>query len=134
MLVATPFFVLTLILTPPLLIFGCMSVALTLAFINQGPTNTIIINVTVPRLRATAVAVNVFFLHVLGDIPSPPLMGWVSDLSGSLFWGLAITVPSVALSGLFFCLGAPHLDADEGAVTKKVVAAELQATSTAPAH
>lgn len=116
MLAAVPFYALTLIAVHPVLIFGCMLLALTLTFVNAGPSNTILVNVTAPRIRATAVAVNIFFIHFLGDIPSPPLMGKVSDATGSLFWGLAITIPCVAASGLFFCLGAPHLRADEEAV------------------
>jgi MFS family permease len=120
MLVAVPFFAGAILLTQPVLIFTCMLIGLTLAFINQGPANTILINVTAPRLRATAVAVSIFFLHFLGDIPSPPLMGWVSEQSGSLLPAMMITVPSVALSGVFFCLGAPFLRADEQEVTKSV--------------
>src|SRR5262249_33978221 len=73
MLAAVPFFAGEIVLTQPVLIFSCMLIGLTLAFINQGPANTILINVTAPRLRATAVAVSIFFLHFLGDIPSPPL-------------------------------------------------------------
>ena len=113
MFAATPFLAAAIALTQPVLIFACMLVGLTLAFINQGPANTILVNVTAPRLRATAVAVSIFFLHFLGDIPSPPLMGWVSEQTGSLLWALVITIPSMALSGLFFCLGAPFLRADE---------------------
>lgn len=115
MLAAVPFFLLVLRLQVPVWIFSSMLLGLILAFVNYGPTNTIIVNVTVPNMRATAVAVNILAIHVLGDIPSPPLMGWVSDVTGSLFWGLAITVPAVLASGVFFCLGAPHLRADEEA-------------------
>jgi MFS family permease len=118
MLAAMPFFALALLATHPVLIFSAMLVGLTFSFVNAGPSNTILVNVTAPRIRATAVAVNIFFIHFLGDIPSPPMMGKVTDLSGSLFWGLAITVPCVALSGLFFCLGAPHLREDEEAVVR----------------
>jgi MFS family permease len=118
MFAATPFIGAAIALTQPALIFACLLFGLTLAFINQGPANTILVNVTGPRLRATAVAVSIFFLHFLGDIPSPPLMGWVSEYTGSLQLGLAITVPSLALSGLFFCLGAPYLRGDEEAVIR----------------
>jgi MFS family permease len=115
MFAAVPFIAGAIVLTQPALIFLCMMIGLTFAFINQGPANTILINVTGPHLRATAVAVSIFFLHFLGDILSPPLIGWVSEDTGSLLRALMITVPCMALSGLFFCLGAPFLRADEQA-------------------
>ncbi len=113
MLAAVPFIVGAIMLTQPMQIFSCILIGLTLTFINQGPANTILLDVTAPRLRATAMAVSIFCLHFLGDILSPPLIGLVSDSTGSLLTALMITVPAMALSGLFFCLGAPFLQADE---------------------
>ncbi|MGC2367549.1 MAG: MFS transporter, partial [Candidatus Sulfotelmatobacter sp.] len=31
------------------------------------------------HIRATALAVNIFIFHLLGDVPSPTLMGYVAD-------------------------------------------------------
>jgi hypothetical protein len=31
------------------------------------------------HVRATALAVNIFVIHLIGDVPSPPLMGYVAD-------------------------------------------------------
>jgi MFS family permease len=113
-------------------IFGCILLGLTLSFLNYGPSNAIIVNVTAPTIRGAAFAINILLIHLLGDIPSPLLMGGISDLvrrSGqgvdmklSLFWGLAITLPAMALSGLFFCLGARHLEADQERVIKDLKA------------
>jgi len=118
MLASVPFIFVALVATSPAVIFGSLLVGLTLAFMNQGPCNTIIVNVTDPKIRAAAFAVNIFVIHILGDIPSPTIMGGVSDLTGKLFWGVALTLPAMAASGLFFCLGAPHLEADQDAVLK----------------
>ena len=63
-----------------LVIFGSILVGLTLAFFNFAPSNTIIVNVTAPRIRAAALAVNLFVIHLLGDIPSPYMMGKIADL------------------------------------------------------
>jgi hypothetical protein len=31
------------------------------------------------HIRATAIAANIFIIHILGDVPSPTLMGYVAD-------------------------------------------------------
>jgi hypothetical protein len=118
MLASVPFILVALMATNPTVIFASLLVGLMLAFMNQGPCNTIIVNVTDPKIRAAAFAINIFIIHILGDIPSPTMMGGVSDLTGKLFWGVALTLPAMAASGLFFCLGAPHLERDQDAVLK----------------
>ena len=37
------------------------------------------INSVGAHIRATALAVNIFVFHLLGDVPSPTLMGYVAD-------------------------------------------------------
>jgi MFS family permease len=106
-------------------IIPCLLVGLTLSFMNIGPSNTILANVSDPKIRAGAVAINLFVMHWLGDIPSPYLMGQLSDLTGSdsqhmNAWGMAITLPALLLGGVFFCLGAPHLERDQEAVLERI--------------
>ena len=99
-LIGTPFAVWA-ILAPTL--SGCMT-AIFLAefflFLNTGPLNTVIINVTDPAVRAMAFAVNIFFIHALGDAISPAILGWLSDQWG-LRSALLITPGAMALAGLF---------------------------------
>lgn len=127
MIAAIPFILTALVVAlyrgPSLVIFGSILIGLTLALLNYGPSNAIIANVTIPRMRAAAFAVNTFAIHLLGDIPSPYLMGVVSlwvgrvtDDKQGLFWGLSITLPAMLLSGVFFLLGIRHLEADQEAV------------------
>jgi len=71
-------------------------------FLNTGPLNTVIVNVTQPEMRAMAFAVNIFFIHALGDACSPPILGWISDLHG-LRNALLLT-PVAILLAAFFCL------------------------------
>jgi len=47
-------------------------------FFNTGPTNTILANVTHPAVRASAFALNILIIHLLGDAISPPLIGVIS--------------------------------------------------------
>jgi MFS family permease len=48
-------------------------------FLNTGPSNTAIANVTPPGMRASAFALNILVIHALGDVLSPPLIGWIKD-------------------------------------------------------
>ncbi len=99
-LIGTPFAVWA-ILAPGLV--GCMTaifMAEFFLFLNTGPLNTVIINVTPPAVRAMAFAVNIFFIHALGDAISPSILGWLSDRWG-LRSALLITPFAMALAGLF---------------------------------
>jgi MFS family permease len=73
-------------------------------FLNTGPLNTVLINVTDPAVRAMAFAVNIFFIHALGDAVSPTILGWLSD-RWDLRNALLITPAAMALAGLlcFVC-------------------------------
>jgi MFS family permease len=74
-------------------------------FLSTGPLNTIIVNVTSPAIRAMAFAVNIFFIHALGDAISPIIIGRISDLMG-LRTALLITPFAILIAGLacFFCM------------------------------
>jgi len=69
-------------------------------FLNTGPLNTVIINVTPAAVRAMAFAVNIFFIHALGDAVSPSILGWLSD-RWDLRSALLITPAAMVLAGLF---------------------------------
>ena len=82
---------------------SCMSaifIAEFFLFLNTGPLNTVIINVTNPAVRAMAFAVNIFFIHALGDAVSPSILGWLSDQWG-LRGALLITPGAMLLAGIF---------------------------------
>ena len=73
-------------------------------FLSTGPLNTVIVNVTSPTIRAMAFAVNIFFIHALGDAISPIIIGRLSDLMG-LRNALLITPFAILIAALaaFFC-------------------------------
>jgi MFS family permease len=99
-LIGTPFAAWAL-LAPSLT--GCISaifIAEFFLFLNTGPLNTVIINVSNPAVRAMAFAVNIFFIHALGDAVSPSILGWLSDQWG-LRNALLITPLAMVLAGLF---------------------------------
>jgi MFS family permease len=76
-------------------------VAELLLFVSTGPINSTIVNVVPPALRATAGAVTILFIHLLGDVPSPPLIGVISDAS-SLGRAFLVLPAMMAVSGLIW--------------------------------
>lgn len=56
-----------------------IAIAEVFIFMSTGPVNSAIINVVKPAERATALGLSVLVMHLIGDIPSPPLIGIVSD-------------------------------------------------------
>jgi MFS family permease len=66
-------------------------------FLSTGPINAAIVNLVVATERATAIALGVFAIHLLGDVLSPYLIGALSDAS-SLAQAVKI-VPIAVLIG-----------------------------------
>ncbi|HEU4401106.1 MAG TPA: MFS transporter [Candidatus Polarisedimenticolia bacterium] len=89
----------------------CFAVAIFLLFLNTGPLNAVIISVSPVPLRSTAVAANIVIIHILGDAPSPYLIGWVSDHS-SLQHGILLAVAAMSISGVLLLIGSRHLPGD----------------------
>jgi hypothetical protein len=103
------------------LMFPAIFLALFFLLLNTGPLNAAIVNSVGAPIRATAIAVNVFTIHILGDVPSPPLIGYISDKTGSLPQGFIVAVVAVALSAAILFFGSRYapqvpqhiLDADK---------------------
>jgi MFS family permease len=82
-----------------------LAVAQVLIFMCTGPINSDIVNVVSPLERATAVGLSVFVMHVLGDIPSPALIGALSDRS-SLAQGILIVTVAIFAAGVIWSYAA----------------------------
>jgi predicted MFS family arabinose efflux permease len=80
-------------------------------FLNTGPLNTVIVNVTRHDTRAMAFAANIFVIHALGDAISPTFIGFLSD-----HWGLGnallSTVAAIGLAALFCFICGRKIAAD----------------------
>ncbi len=82
-------------------------------FFNTGPTNAILANVTQPALRPMAFALNILLIHALGDVPSPLLIGLITDrFGGDMNVAFRVVAALFVLSGLFWLLGARFLARD----------------------
>ncbi len=74
-------------------------------FLNTGPLNTAIVNSVSAPVRATAVSVNLFFIHFFGDTFSPQIIGRIADHS-NLRIGLGATLIFLVLSCIILLVGS----------------------------
>lgn len=95
-------------------------------FLNTGPANAVLVNVALPEIRATAIAASIFVYHLLGDVPSPWLIGRASDWAGSLQTALLLTSVAMAVSGALYLMGARTLGADTQRVLDTVAEREAR--------
>jgi MFS transporter, Spinster family, sphingosine-1-phosphate transporter len=122
-----------------------------------GPSNTVTANVVPANRRAAGYALFIFLIHLLGDISSPLLLGWISNVFGSswvvnsglgsflvsigagptaeesgqmtnLTVAMLVVGPVLLLGGILFLIGSRHLAKDMDRV-----AAQGEPPSDAPA-
>jgi predicted MFS family arabinose efflux permease len=104
MLAAVPFMVLAICTSGPWM-FPLMFVAVFLLLIGTAPSNGAVVNAVSARIRSTALALNLFVIHLLGDAFSPWLIGAISDRT-SLFTAFSVTFVAATLSGAVMMYGA----------------------------
>src|SRR5438132_9443620 len=80
-------------------------IAEVLIFMSTGPVNSAILNAVAPSERATALGLSVFVMHFFGDIPSPPLIGALSDAS-SLERAFLIVPVAIVIGGVVWIFAA----------------------------
>ena len=68
--------------TPAML---CLAAAMFLLFLITGPVNTLILETVPVNLRASAMALSIFMIHLGGDMWSPELVGRLSDTLADRF-------------------------------------------------
>jgi len=115
---AIPFF-LGILYTPLSVSLACTFLAIFGLFLYTGPGNTILANVVSSEMRATAFAINVLVIHLLGDAISPTLIGLVAD-AASLQLAFALTSVMIAVAAGLWLMGRKSLDADTAAAEAAV--------------
>ena len=93
-----------------------IAVAAFFLLLNTSPLNAAVINSVGAHVRATAIAANIFIIHILGDVPSPAIMGWVADRR-SLQAAFVLPVIAMIISSAILFYGmrfAPALRVDGG--------------------
>jgi sugar phosphate permease len=103
MAIGVPFMIFALF-GPGRTMLPAIAVAAFFLLFNTSPLNAAVINSAGAHIRATAIAVNIFIIHILGDVPSPTLMGWVADRH-SLQLAFVLPVIAMALSSAILFYG-----------------------------
>jgi predicted MFS family arabinose efflux permease len=110
MLLSVPAVVAAIYLTGKVM-YAAIMIGEFLILLNTAPLNAALVNSVAAPIRATALAVNLFTIHLLGDAFSPTLIGYISDRT-NLQMGMMAMIVAVVLSGLVLLYGmrfAPHL-------------------------
>lgn len=74
-------------------------------FLNTGPLNAAIVNSVRAEVRSSAIALNLFLIHMLGDTFSPQIIGAIGDRT-NLRLGLGLTLVTLLISGILLFTGA----------------------------
>jgi hypothetical protein len=98
LLAGAPMTVLALASREPTVFLPAIFLAEFCLFLNTGPLNAVVVGCVAAEIRATAMAVNIFFIHALGDALSPPIIGVLSDHFG-LFRATMIAPTMMLASG-----------------------------------
>ena len=114
MLIACPFFIVTLYIPFPAA-WIAMFLAIFFLFLNTGPSNTALANVSLPAVRATAFAVNIFVVHAFGDVQAFWLLGYIGGHT-NMHVAFLFVSGIILLSGVAWLIGVKYLEADTAAV------------------
>jgi MFS family permease len=114
MLIACPFFIATLYIPFPAA-WITMFLAIFFLFLNTGPSNTALANVSLPAVRATAFAANIFVIHALGDVQAFWLLGYIGGHT-NMHVAFLFVSGIILLSGVAWLIGMKYLPADTAAV------------------
>ena len=104
-LLAVPAVYLALGAAAPSVFYPALIVAELLLFMSTGPINTAIVNLVSPLERASAVALSILTIHLLGDVLSPAIIGALSDVS-SLGAAVMIVPGAVAICAVLWLVAA----------------------------
>jgi MFS family permease len=117
-LIAVPFCILALTAQAPLWYITGLVVAELLMFASTGPVNSAIVNYVAPNQRATAMALSILMIHVLGDAPSPFIVGLIAKIGvrdgvadgAALQHAMLLLPAAILVSGLVWTVGGLRKD------------------------
>jgi MFS family permease len=121
MLLAIPFMGIAIFHTGRFM-YPAMLLSIFFLLVNTGPLNAAVVNSVAAPIRSTALAINLFIIHILGDVPSPPLMGFISDRS-SLSIAFIPAMVACAFSGAILFYGmrfAPAVPVNQEAIPANI--------------
>jgi hypothetical protein len=87
-------------------IIGALIAAQIFLWMHSAPANALIVNSLDLASRARAFGFAIFLTHALGDVISPPLIGAVSERTGSVASGIGVALVALLLASALFAVGA----------------------------
>ena len=85
----------------PLLAVGQLAL-----FMTQAPASAICLWAVPKRLRPFSTALTTVLVHLLGDVPSPPFLGWLQGVIQNWRWSFALMTLQLLLASGFFIWAA----------------------------
>ena len=82
-----------------------LAAAEVLIFMSTGPINSAIVDAVPAAMRASAMAASIFTIHILGDVPSPYLIGSLSSRVG-LAHAVLLVPAAVLVAGVWWIYAA----------------------------
>ena len=101
-------------LTEPKMLVTCLVLGQTFFFCYMAPIAALSMSVIPVHSRARGSSLQILLGHALGDVISPPIIGYISD-TASLKQGLQVTWVAVIIAGLswfagYSCLARPPME------------------------
>ncbi|HZV35782.1 MAG TPA: MFS transporter [Verrucomicrobiae bacterium] len=98
-LLAVPFVVLAFVIGDTKISMACLALSMFLLFLCTGPVNTLIIETVPVNLRASAMAVSIFMIHLFGDMWSSEIVGHLADYWNNLQKAVLILPVALLIGG-----------------------------------
>ena len=98
---AVPTAAAALMATSTALAMAFLGVTMFLLFLSMGPVNTLILETAPAQLRASAMAVSIFMIHLFGDLWSPKIVGMIAGQS-SLAKGVLVLPAALVPAALLW--------------------------------
>ena len=105
-LIGTPLALLAIVSKSPNGFFGWTFPTEIFLFMSSSPINAVILRSVPEERRASAMAVSIFMIHILGDMWSPPMIGTVSD-HASMPTAMLIIPFAFLVAGLLWVVRKP---------------------------
>jgi len=100
---AVPAAFLSFTLADPAMAKLALAASMFLLFLSTGPVNTLILETVPVAMRASAVAMSIFAIHMFGDLWSPKVVGYLSDKWGDLQRAVLWVLPgALVISAAFW--------------------------------
>ena len=75
-------------------------------FMSQSPASAVMLWAVPKRLRPFAMSLNTITIHVLGDVPSPPILGMLQTRLANWRYSISMMTVLLCVASGFFFLGA----------------------------